>query len=649
MRVLRPLLCLVLALVPAGVLAATVRGWPDIAPRAPSGQSHPDDYAVIVGVETHLALPVVPYAQRDARAVAAWARLSRGIPGHQVDLLLDPDGSDIARAIARGIDKVGPSGTLWVYFSGHGALSASDGTHLLLGADGGRNRSFSLDSPVWIEGVQDAAADDDLGHAMIIVDAGFSGTARGGQSLGTQMAVGTSVPLAPDPKVVTWLASGPGEWAGPLEEARHGLFTWHVVAGLRGWADGVFGEPDGVLRLEELQTWAVRRIGATGRAQTPSRDPRGDARSWLIGQDVEPPPTLDQTPPARPLGTPAFEAPRSLGAAAERDPDPDDPQDVLATLRRTFLGRANNAWSRAYSRALQGDLDGLRIFVQQYGTVTFYHQATMYEVTAPQVPLARRMLANGGRPVGPLVPSVVIPAGDVDLGSPVDTPGREAGETLTRVTRTRRIAMSTTEIPQSVWVTVTGTNPHDDPSPTHPITGRSWYQVATFCNALSALDGFDPAYTIQGRRVTVDPETTGWRLPTEAEWMAGAAPVPGTADACRAGNVSDRSRTDDQATCDDGFPGLSPVTAHRANPLGLYGMHGNAAEWTADAWRPLPGVDITDPDPGHGSTRVVKGASYLTPPAAVRAAARAAQPAASGRDDLGFRVVRTLPPGAPEP
>lgn len=624
--------------------ATTITGWPDLTTPTHGGASHPEDAAVVIGVETYEHFPASPYALRNAEAFAGWARITRGIPGHRVQHLRDPDAAEIEAALTRALAQVGPEGTLWVHYSGHAVVSSTDGRHLLLGADASREGGFALRHVLSVEEIQRQLSEDDLAHGLIVVDAGFDGAGRGGELIVGALSNAPSPPPPSHPGVATWLAAGPGEWAGPLMEARMGLFTWHVIGALRGWADGALGVPDGQLTLEEAQHWVRDRIAAV-RRQTPSVDPRGTTRAWVLSRPSRPPPTLRQPAPALPMSRPPrVEVIEEEGAPRARQPTSDT--ELLAELRRGFLEEANQAWMRAYGRALRGDLDGLRLFVQQYGTMSYYHQGRLYDMTAPQVPDARRMLANGGRPSEPLVAAVPLPAQEVRLGSPVGTPGRGASEVLSTVRISRPFAMGRTEVTQGQWATVTGTNPSVDPQPDQPVTGVSWYEAVTFCNALSRLDGFDPAYEIRGRRVTVDLEANGWRLPTEAEWTAAAQAVPpGVTSPCRLGNVRDQQAVpEDEGRCDDGFAGLSPAHVHPANALGLYGLYGNAAEWTADGWATLPGATRTDPEPGNSLLRVVKGASYLTDPSQARVASRVAQQASESRDDLGFRIVRTLPP-----
>jgi formylglycine-generating enzyme required for sulfatase activity len=101
-------------------------------------------------------------------------------------------------------------------------------------------------------------------------------------------------------------------------------------------------------------------------------------------------------------------------------------------------------------------------------------------------------------------------------------------------------------------------------------------------------------------------------------------------------------------------PGLCthPVAQLAANPWGLYDMHGNVAEWCADAWdrhSPYDAALAIDPDNDQGNCSIVRGGSWFQPPAASRNAARLGIPADSRVDWVGFRFVVIEAPAKAKP
>ncbi|QDU92440.1 SUMF1/EgtB/PvdO family nonheme iron enzyme [Lignipirellula cremea] len=153
----------------------------------------------------------------------------------------------------------------------------------------------------------------------------------------------------------------------------------------------------------------------------------------------------------------------------------------------------------------------------------------------------------------------------------------------------------------------------------------------------------------------------GWEygLPTEAEWEY----------ACRAGTTTRFSFGDDEGQLyryanyadqslleDDGAmqyadsrhndgtgKALAPVGSYAANAWGLHDLHGNVAEWCADAYLPqLPGG--TDPlgSGKEASGAVLRGGAWCSLPAYCESAFRNSQGNGGnsrGRDFAGFRVV----------
>lgn len=131
-----------------------------------------------------------------------------------------------------------------------------------------------------------------------------------------------------------------------------------------------------------------------------------------------------------------------------------------------------------------------------------------------------------------------------------------------------------------------------------------------------------------------------WRgktLPTEAQWEKAA----------RAGTRSRFHFGDDPAAADAyawtiGNSGnrVRPVMTRRPNAWGVYDMHGNLWEWTADWYQEdyYSRAPASNPrGPGKGALRVLRGGSWLYPP--IPAAARHGQPPSLHAYSIGFRCA----------
>jgi serine/threonine protein kinase len=157
-------------------------------------------------------------------------------------------------------------------------------------------------------------------------------------------------------------------------------------------------------------------------------------------------------------------------------------------------------------------------------------------------------------------------------------------------------------------------SPHNKPDGA-VIALCTWFDCIEFCNRLSEREGLTPAYQVKGQDVTVTPEATGYRLPTEAEWEY----------ACRAGTTSlwyfgltaqDASvrRARDSARAGDHLRSRSAGP----NPFGLLRMYGGSSEWCWDWYDDKYYRDchdrgvVVDPwGPRSGAARITRGGTYF--------------------------------------
>ena len=173
----------------------------------------------------------------------------------------------------------------------------------------------------------------------------------------------------------------------------------------------------------------------------------------------------------------------------------------------------------------------------------------------------------------------------------------------------------------------------------HPVTCVSWNDATAYAEWLSQKTGHH------------------YRLPTAAEWeyaarggAAGVVPWARPEDACSAANVADQSAAGRYPgftvfACDDHYANTAPVGSYAANGFGLHDMLGNVFAWTEDCWRPTYAGAPTD-----GSARILaecgdrelRGGSWFSTPAFVRASYRNHFAADYRGSSVGIRLVRDL-------
>jgi formylglycine-generating enzyme required for sulfatase activity len=260
---------------------------------------------------------------------------------------------------------------------------------------------------------------------------------------------------------------------------------------------------------------------------------------------------------------------------------------------------------------------------------------------------------------------VLVTGGRFSMGSPRREPGRRSNETERVVELRRPFYLAKHQVTNREFREFRSDHNSSifkDESlelDRQPVVRVTWQDAAAFCNWLSERDKLPPAYVRRGDRLELaDPATTGYRLPTEAEWEFAARfdgraatrkypwgdslPVP-----ARSGNWGDASAIYLTPVTISGYEDGARVTAnvgtYPANPLGIHDLGGNVQEWTTDRYSIYvvgPDHVLTDPmGPRAGESYVIRGAGWLTGKVAeLRVAVR--DSGTSGRPDLGFRIAR---------
>jgi len=234
----------------------------------------------------------------------------------------------------------------------------------------------------------------------------------------------------------------------------------------------------------------------------------------------------------------------------------------------------------------------------------------------------------------PRLELVLVPAGELTMGcsfTPEEMIQRYEGEAKDYeperpahpVRITRSFYLGKYEVTRSQWSHVMGSQPwvggkYVRENPLHPAVCINWFDWREFMKKLGAI-ATDEAQLKAGKDLAAV-----FRYPTEAEWEY----------ACRAGSTAafcfgdDVEKLKDYAWCkrnawDVGRGYTHPVGRRKPNALGLYGLHGNVAEWCWDWFAEYPPDPQTDPrGPAHGRERVIRGGTFWWAPRSCRSSAR---------------------------
>lgn len=171
-----------------------------------------------------------------------------------------------------------------------------------------------------------------------------------------------------------------------------------------------------------------------------------------------------------------------------------------------------------------------------------------------------------------------------------------------------------TEVTQSEYQKVTGSNPSLRKGDDLPVENVSWWDAIRYCNLLSKSEGLRPVYDEKtGRRVA---GANGYRLLTDAEWTHAAGSKPAKAW-LGSGDTKSMERLTKFARSNT----TRAVGGLEANKAGLHDMYGNVWEWVEE----------------RGG---IRGGSFLSLPGGFNKGFRSSMSVDARSGFTGFRVCR---------
>jgi formylglycine-generating enzyme required for sulfatase activity len=322
-------------------------------------------------------------------------------------------------------------------------------------------------------------------------------------------------------------------------------------------------------------------------------------------------------------------------------------------------------------------LSGTNPWTDRSAFVTSSNGVVWFDLTSTQA-LSRFYRA---RP-DPALGMALIPAGPFVMGDTLD------GSSYALPLHTNLIKafyMDRTEVTIALWDEVrtwANTNGYDlgtiglGKATNHPVHTVSWYNCVKWCNARSEQAGLVPAYYTSAAHTTpyrtgqTDVQndwvkwSSGYRLPTEAEWEKAARggtggqrfPWGNTISWTNAnyyayplsagGYAYDVNPTSghNPTFVKGAIPYTSPVGYFAPNGYGLYDMAGNVSRWCWDWYGGYSASPATDPQGPSGvlSYRVLRGGSWSSYADRARCAGRNLSVPSNANELIGFRCVRGL-------
>ena len=229
---------------------------------------NPNAYAVIIGIEQYRQkLPAADFAVHDAQMMAQYLIKVLGYPAENVTVLLNDKAtrSDFDKYLGRWLqNNVEKGGTVFVYYSGHGAPNPNTGDAYLVPYDG--DPSFIDDTGYSLQRLYEQLGKLPAGEVIVALDSCFSGA--GGRSV---LAKGAR-PLVMHvqsrfvlPEKVTVVAAAAGnQISSTYQEKSHGLFTYFLLKGIK---EANVIKPDGSIAFGDLFTFMKPRIERIARKQ----------------------------------------------------------------------------------------------------------------------------------------------------------------------------------------------------------------------------------------------------------------------------------------------------------------------------------------------------------------------------------------------
>ncbi len=225
-------------------------------------------FAIVIANENYKRVPNVPFAHNDGNIFRKYLISSFGVPEENIEYFEDASLNDIKYALANVSQRCTAfrdQVSVIVYYAGHGVPDDKTAEAFLLPVDGfGTDPSSGLNLDDFYASLSEMPAKS----IVVLLDACFSGAKRdGGMLMATRGITIKPKIQVPDGKLIVLSATSNDETAFPIEQQKHGLFTYTLLRKIQETGgDITWGE------LADYVTATVknRSIDINGKLQTPT-------------------------------------------------------------------------------------------------------------------------------------------------------------------------------------------------------------------------------------------------------------------------------------------------------------------------------------------------------------------------------------------
>jgi hypothetical protein len=262
-----------------------VRTYEELKPTRVKVKTDKDKIAIIIGIEKYKNQFECVYCNRDAKAFREYATRALGVKSSNIKLLVDSKATrpEILKAFKLWLPRIaGENKDIYIFFAGHG-LASDDGNDLYILPQDGES-SLLEDTAISRVELISLIQKNNPKSVTMFFDTCYSGQTRDERmlvaSLLRPIIIVADEQDTPD-NFTIFSASNFDQTSGSIKEAQQGMFSYYLMKGLEGKADG---NQDKQITNGELIAYLKTNVSKEAFSQAREQDPMlsGDPNQVLM-------------------------------------------------------------------------------------------------------------------------------------------------------------------------------------------------------------------------------------------------------------------------------------------------------------------------------------------------------------------------------